>query len=55
MKKFPLLLLLSMFFFVSCIQDEAPNAEADIVSCVLDGNVLKATVKNNSVNVFVIE
>jgi len=41
MKKFPLLLLLSMFFFVSCIQDEAPNAEADIVSCVLDGNVLK--------------
>ena len=26
---------------VSCIQDEAPNAEADIVSCTVQGNILK--------------
>lgn len=36
----------------SCIQDEAPNAEADIISCVLpDPSILKSdpTITNNSV------
>lgn len=38
--------------FSSCIQDEAPNAEADILSCTLpDPSILKSkpTITNNSV------
>ena len=38
--------------FSSCIQDEAPNAEADIISCTLpDLTILKSspTITNNSV------
>lgn len=27
---------------VSCIREEAPNAEADILSCTVDGDILKA-------------
>ncbi len=33
-------LLLAGLFAVSCIKEEAPNAEADIVSCTLPGDVL---------------
>ncbi|EXY64240.1 glycoside hydrolase xylanase family protein, partial [Bacteroides fragilis str. 3986 N(B)19] len=28
------------FIMVSCIQDEAPNAEADIIACSVPGDVL---------------
>lgn len=28
------------FIMVSCIQDEAPNAEADIETCTVPGDVL---------------
>lgn len=28
------------FIMVSCIQDEAPNAEADIIACTVPGDVL---------------
>ena len=38
--------LLFCFFMVmisvSCIREEAPNAEADILSCTVDGDILKA-------------
>lgn len=35
-----LLLSLAAFAAVSCIKEEAPNAEADIVSCTLAGDIL---------------
>lgn len=51
MKQISLFLLISTLLFASCIQDEAPNAEADIVNCTLDGNVLKRPpiIENNRV------
>lgn len=39
----------------SCIKDEAPNAEADIVSCIVPEEILKQdpVVKNNSIELMV--
>ena len=40
---------------VSCIREEAPNAEADILSCTVDGDILKAEpeIDNESVTLTV--
>ena len=40
---------------VSCIREEAPNAEADILSCTVDGDILKAEpeIENESVTLTV--
>lgn len=40
---------------VSCIQDEAPNAEADIVSCTVQGNILKMDpkIENSKISLMV--
>ena len=51
--------LLFCFFMVmisvSCIREEAPNAEADILSCTVDGDILKAEpeIDNESVTLTV--
>lgn len=39
----------------SCIRDEAPNAEADILSCILPDVVMTTSpiINNNSVTLFV--
>ena len=39
------------FIMVSCIQDEAPNAEADIIACSVPGDVLNRDpiIENNKV------
>lgn len=40
---------------VSCIQDEAPNAEADIIACTVPGDILKRDpiIENNKVTLMV--
>ena len=48
MKKFSLLLCLTMLLFASCIKDEAPNAEADIVKCSIEGvNLIRPAIIEN--------
>lgn len=41
--------------FTSCIKDEAPNAEADILSCMVPQDILQRepTIQNNSVTILV--
>ncbi len=48
---FALLLSLAALAAVSCIKEEAPNSEADIVSCTLAGDVLNRdpVIENNKV------
>ncbi len=43
------------FIMVSCIQDEAPNAEADIIACSVPGDVLNRDpiIENNKVTLIV--
>ena len=43
------------FIMVSCIQDEAPNAEADIETCTVPGDVLNRDpiIENNKVTLIV--
>lgn len=56
MKQFILLLLTSIWLFVSCIQDEAPNAEADILTCeVTDQSILKQdpVIENSKITIWV--
>lgn len=55
MKRTFLFLLLTVSLFASCIQDEAPNAEADIVSCSLQGADFfrQPVIGNDSVTIFV--
>lgn len=55
MKKFSLLLCLTVLLFASCIQDEAPNAEADITSCTLANGELKrpAIIENDRITLIV--
>ena len=50
-KLFAFSLLLSVLFSVSCIREEALNAEADILACTLEGNVLnrEAIISNDQV------
>lgn len=52
MKKFSLFLCLTIQLFASCIQDEAPNAEADIISCTLAEGQLKrpAIIENDRIS-----
>ena len=40
---------------ISCIQDEAPNAEADIIACTLPGDILKRDpiIENNKITLMV--
>ena len=47
--------LLLAIFSSSCIREEAPNAEADILSCRLPGVVMTTSpiITNNSINIFV--
>lgn len=42
-------------FCVSCIKDELPNAEADIISCTVDSDILKKdpVIQNERVQIFV--
>lgn len=51
----PLVLLMGALFIGGCIKSEAPNAEADILSCTLDEAILRAepTVINDAVMVLV--
>ena len=53
--KHGILYLLLAIFSSSCIRDEAPNAEADILSCRLPGVVMTTSpiITNNSINIFV--
>ncbi|MDD3038702.1 PCMD domain-containing protein [Bacteroides sp.] len=46
---------LSIILSTACIRDEAPNAEADIVSCSLPGVIMTTNpiINNNSVTLFV--
>lgn len=46
---------LSMVLIVSCIQEEAPNAEADILACTVPGDILKTEpeITNESVTLTV--
>lgn len=55
MKRAFLFLLLTACLFASCIQDEAPNAEADILSCSIEGAEFfrQPIITNDSVTVFV--
>ena len=55
MKKFYIILCLIATTISSCIQDEAPNAEADIVSCTLKEDVLKRPpiIENNKISLMV--
>lgn len=50
-----LLCFLMAVLSISCIQDEAPNAEADILACVVPGDILKAEpeIENESVTLTV--
>lgn len=51
--------LAACFFFIcamtSCIQDEAPNSEADIETCTLPGNVLSRSpiIENNEIRLMI--
>lgn len=49
--------LLMGLSLVSCIQDEAPNAEADILTCSVPGNILKRdpVIENNKVTLMVVD
>lgn len=53
--KHGILYLLLAIFSSSCIREEAPNAEADILSCRLPGVVMTTSpiITNNSINIFV--
>lgn len=55
MKKFYIILCFIAITFSSCIKDEAPNAEADIVSCTLKEDVLKRPpiIENDKINLIV--
>lgn len=56
MKLKTLIISLSLTFpLVSCIQEEAPNSEADIISCMIPGEILKAEpeIDNTSVTLLV--
>lgn len=55
MNKGILLLAALCFPFYSCIREEAPNAEADILSCTVPGDVLRAVpeIGNESVALYV--
>lgn len=50
-----LFLLAACFLFGSCIREEAPNAEADILSCTVPGDVLRSVpeIGNTSVSLYV--
>lgn len=54
-KKQAIIYILSIIIASSCIRDEAPNAEADILSCRLPGVNMTTSpiINNNSVNIFV--
>lgn len=47
--------LTGLFLCTSCIKDEAPNAEADILSCVLPKEILQREpiIQNNSITILV--
>lgn len=51
--------LISYFFLgvivISCIKDEAPNSEADILSCTIDGNILnrEPVIGNDEITLFI--
>ncbi|TXJ59700.1 hypothetical protein ETF27_09305 [Prevotella brunnea] len=47
--------LLMVVMFSSCIRDEAPNAEADIVGCEVEGDLLirQPVITNNEVRLYV--
>lgn len=53
MKPYKLFILCSLveMWMASCIKDEAPNAEADILTCVLQGNALnrEAIINNDNI------
>ena len=53
--KHGILYLLLAISSSSCIREEAPNAEADILSCRLPGVVMTTSpiITNNSINIFV--
>ena len=53
--KHVIIYLLLVIVTSSCIRDEAPNAEADILSCRLPGVVMTTSpiITNNSINIFV--
>lgn len=53
--KHVIIYLLLVIVTSSCIRDEAPNAEADILSCRLPGITMTASpiINNNSVTLFV--
>jgi len=56
MKKTISLLCAISFLFVSCIQSELPNAEADILKCTIDNMpeyVLEITTENSAVNIWI--
>lgn len=55
MRKIYLFLCLSLVLLVSCIKDEAPNAEADIISCTLKENNLMrpAIIENDKITLLV--
>jgi hypothetical protein len=47
--------IISCFFLVSCIKEELPNAEADIISCEVDSEILKKDpiIQNEKIQIFV--
>ena len=47
--------LLLSITFMSCIRDEAPNAEADILTCIVPADILKRdpVIENNKVTLMV--
>ena len=46
--------LLMGLVLVSCIRDEAPNAEADILTCIVPADILKRdpVIENNKVTLW---
>ncbi|QGK74249.1 PCMD domain-containing protein [Flavobacterium sp. SLB02] len=48
-------IIISCLFCFSCIKDELPNAEADIVSCEVDSEILKKDpiIQNERIQIFV--
>ncbi|UKB82186.1 PCMD domain-containing protein [Chryseobacterium sp. MEBOG06] len=50
-----ILLFLSSFLFLSCIQAELPNAEADILSCSVDPDILRKDpiIQNDRIQILV--
>ena len=53
--KYLIVPILSGLFTTSCIQDEAPNAEADILTCTLPGATMTTSpiIRNDAVTIFV--